>query len=49
MSVRDRYGGVSAPAYGMMLVLGFGGLLLEGATNGRSWGVLAATGTITFD
>lgn len=48
MDVHARRGGVSAPAYGVMVVLGVGGLLFEDATNGRSWGVFALAGLVVI-
>ncbi len=48
MDVHDRHGGVSAPAYGIMFVLGVGGFLLEDATDGRSWGALALAGLVAI-
>jgi hypothetical protein len=35
---------VSGRAYAAMLVIGLAILLLEDATDGRSWGLLAVTG-----
>lgn len=48
MNVHARRGGLSVPAYVVMLVVVAVGYLLEEPTNGRSWGVLAVGGVVVI-
>jgi len=48
MNLRARRNGVSLPVYLLMLVLAVVAFLLDDATNGRSWGLIAVIGVVAI-